>query len=86
VIDYALLYPLDYHLISPKPKPVDPYLNLLKPFSDLAWVAIIIAFVVTALAYKAGWLDHCDIWEGGLTVYGGTKGRGWGITLFSAKG
>ena len=47
-VDYALIYPLPIHLLSPLPEPYPGYWNFVKPFTPQIWMTLfgVLIFVV----------------------------------------
>ena len=54
VVDYTTpLYTNNLHLISPKPSPLDPYTNFLRPFSEEVWYFVLLSFMAVITASSA---------------------------------
>ena len=45
------LFRLDLILLAPKPKPLDPIWNLVKPFSQTVWICILAAVIATGILF-----------------------------------
>ena len=57
-----LTYPIEICIISPKPKPVKPYFNLVKPYQWQVWMLILIAVsMVTAAMWLVDGSDR-ELW------------------------
>lgn len=44
-------YPVEFRLISTRPKLESPYLNLLKPFDSLTWMCLLLSLGLVMLAF-----------------------------------
>ena len=43
--NFALpVYPIDVKLVAPKPKPLPPFSNAVKPFAGTVWISIVACF------------------------------------------
>ena len=52
LVDFAaLLYTIPVRIVSPKPKPLEPHWNIVKPFSFRVWILIVIVLVMACFIW-----------------------------------